>query len=126
MVKKICKEKPLECDDCLEDIFSQHESHESVSRIKAKNNPQNSFDFNEVSEDHIFKLLKSLDGTKSTGYDKISASLIKTAAEELPLPTMNLVNQTIRNTKSPTVMKLSEISPIFKTSDTSKRVIIAQ
>ena len=31
---------------------------------------------------------------------------------------MNLVNQTIRNTKFPTVMKLSEISPIFKTSDT--------
>ena len=39
-----------------------------------------SFDFNEVSEDHIFKLLKSLDGTKSTGYDKIPASLIKTVA----------------------------------------------
>ena len=68
--------------------------------------------------DHSFKLLKSLDGTKSTGYDKIPASLIKAVAEELSLPTMNLVNQTIRNTKFPTVMKLSEISPIFKTSDT--------
>ena len=85
-----------EYDDCLEDIFSQHEGHESVSRIKTKNFPQNSFDFNEVSEDHFFKLLKSLDGTKSTGYDKIPASLIKTAAEELSLPTMNLVNRTIR------------------------------
>ena len=66
-----------------------------------------SFDFNEVSEDHILKLLKSLDGTKSTGYDKIPASFIKTAVEELSLPTMNLVNQTTRNTKFPTVMKLS-------------------
>ena len=47
--------------------------------------PQN-FDVNEVSEDHIFKLLKSLDGAKSTGYDKIPASFIKTAAEELSLP----------------------------------------
>ena len=83
-----------------------------------KNFPKNFFDFNEVSEDHIFKLLKSLDGTKSMGYDKIPASLIKTAAEELSLPTMNLVNRTICNTKFPTVMRLSEISPIFKTSDT--------
>ena len=58
VVKNICKEKPLEYDDCLEDIFSEHESHESVSRIKAKIFPQNSFDFNEVSEDHTFKLLK--------------------------------------------------------------------
>ena len=33
---------------------SHHESHESVSRIKVKNFPQNSFDFNEVSEDYIF------------------------------------------------------------------------
>ena len=52
------------------------------------------------------------------GYDKIPASLIKTAAEELSLPTMNLVNRTKCNTKFPTVMKLSKISPIFKTSDT--------
>ena len=64
------------------------------------------------------RYLTGLDGTKSTGYDKIPASLIKTAAEELSLPTMNLVNQTIRNTKFPNEMKLSEISPIFKTSDT--------
>ena len=46
VVKNICKMKPLEYDDCLEDMFPQHESHESVSRIKATNFPQNSFDFN--------------------------------------------------------------------------------
>ena len=40
----------------------------------------NSFGFNEVSDDLIFKLLKSLDVTKSTGYDKIPTSLRKTAA----------------------------------------------
>ena len=34
--KNICKEKPLEYDDCLKGIFSQYESHESVIRIKAK------------------------------------------------------------------------------------------
>ena len=33
VVKNICKEKPLECDDCLEDIFSQHESHEISPKL---------------------------------------------------------------------------------------------
>ena len=60
VVRNICKEIPLEYDDCLKDIFSHHESHESVSRIKVKIFPQNSFDFNEVSEDHILKFLKPL------------------------------------------------------------------
>ena len=40
--KNICKEKPLEYDDCLEDIFSQHEGHESVSRIRWKIFPKTS------------------------------------------------------------------------------------
>ena len=64
--------------------------------------------------------MKLLDGIKSTGYDNIPALLITTAAEELSLSTMNLVNQAMHNTKFPTMMKLSEISLIFKTSDTLK------
>ena len=36
VVKNICKEKHLEYDDCLKDIFSQHESHGSVGPMKAK------------------------------------------------------------------------------------------
>ena len=42
--------------------------------------------------------------------------MVKTAAKELSLPTMNIVNQTIRDAKFPLSMKLSEIAPIFKTS----------
>ena len=72
--------------------------------------PKN-FDVNEVSEDHIFKLLKSLDGAKSTGYDKIPASFIKTAAEELSLPTMNLVNQTIHNTSFMSFKNIPKVIP---------------
>ena len=43
--------------------------------------------------------------------------MVKTVAKELSLPTMNIVNQTIRDAKFPLSMKLSEIAPIFKTSD---------
>ena len=75
--------------------------------------------FNEVNEDVVLKLLNSLDSTKSAGYDNIPASLVKTAAEEMSLPTMNIINQTIRDSKFPHGMKLSEITPIFKTSDVS-------
>ena len=119
VVKNICKEKPLEYDDCLDDIFSQHESHESVSRLEARNFPQNSFNFNEVSENHIFKLLKSLDGTKSTGY-KVPASLIKTAAEELSLPTMNVAQNSLLWWNYPKYLRYPKrVIP-------SKREIIAQ
>ena len=35
MIKNMYKENSLEYDDYLKDIFSQHESHESVIRIKS-------------------------------------------------------------------------------------------
>ena len=55
--------------------------------------------------------------TQSAGHDNIPARMVKTAAKELSLPTMNIVNQTIRDAKFPLSMKLSVIAPIFKTSD---------
>ena len=121
IVKDICKEPPLMNDECLQDIFSKYNDHESIVSIKAQHFDQDAFHFNEVNEDVVLKLLNSLDSTKSAGYDNIPASLVKTAAEELSLPTMNIVNQTIRDAKFPHGMKLSEIAPIFKTSDVLDR-----
>ena len=123
IVKDICKEPPLMNDEFLQDIFSKYNGHESIVRIKAQHFSQDAFHFDEVNEDVVLKLLNSLNSTKSAGYDNIPASLVKTVAEELPLPTMNIVNQTIRDSgaKFPHGMKLSEIAPIFKTSEVLDR-----
>ena len=117
IVKDICEEPPLMYNECLHDVFSKYDNHESIVSIKTQNVPQDVFQFNEVDEDAVLKLLNSLDGTKSAGHDNIPVHMVKTAAKELSLPTMNIVNQIIRDAKFSLSMKLSEIAPIFKTSE---------
>ena len=106
-------------------MFTRHilkyNDHENIVSTKAQHFAQDAFHFDEVNEDVVLKLLNSLDNAKSAAYDNIPASLVKTAAEELSLPTMNIVNQTIRDAKFPHGMKLSEIAPIFKTSEVLDR-----
>ena len=79
-------------NECLQDVFSKYDNHENIVSIKTQNLPQDVFHFSEVDEDAILKLLNSLDGTKSAGHDNIPARMVKTAAKELSLPTMNIVN----------------------------------
>ena len=71
IVKDICKEPPLMYNECLQDVFSQYDNHESIVSIKTQNLPQDVFHFSEVDEDAILKLLNSPDGTKSAGHDNI-------------------------------------------------------
>ena len=60
--------------------------------IKTHFFPKDTFYSREVHGDAVLKLLYSLDGTKSAGYDDISTSLVKTVFEELSLSTLNIVN----------------------------------
>ena len=50
-------------DECLQDVFSKYDNHESIVSIKTQNLPQDVFHFSEVDEDAVLKLLNSLDDT---------------------------------------------------------------
>lgn len=121
IVKSICREPPITQEDTLNDICLKYSMHGSVENIKAQQFPPNAFYFNEVNENSVLKLLNSLDGSKSTGHDNIPVSLIKDAAEELSIPTTYLVNSSIRLSKFPIGLKMSEISPIYKCNDSLER-----
>ena len=110
-------EQSIHDGECVKDIYDDFEYHESILSIKSRNYPIDAFSFEEVNEDVVLKLVRTLDGNKATGHDNIPAALLKSAAEELALPIKNLINRSIRDAQFPHDLKLSEIPPIFKSKD---------
>ena len=70
-----------------------------------------------VCESDIKSILDNIDSTKGPGYDTIPPKLIKEAANELTFPIALLVNESVRRRHFPHGLKMDELTPLFKTSD---------
>ena len=83
-------------------ILDKYKNHSSVLAIIQ--NPEQvlgTFTFQEVDNQEAAQLLKSLDGRKSTGEDKISPKLVSLAANELTNNLTTAINCSIRNSRFP-------------------------
>ena len=72
------------------------------------------FTFQEVENREVGKLLKSLDGRKSTGEDKIPTKLVSLAANELTNTVTTAINCSIRNSRFPNDAKKAAVCPLDK------------
>ena len=64
----------------LADILKVYENHESIMRIRTRDLDTEVFEFNEVTEKDLETELKSLNVSKSCGYDDLPPKLIKLGA----------------------------------------------
>ena len=67
-----------------------------------------------VTENFVFKELKCLNVTKSTGLDNISARFFKDGAPVLKTPITAIINQSIQSGIVPDEMKEARVIPIYK------------
>ena len=74
------------------------------------------FSFNEISEDTVFRHLCSLDVSKSTGPDGLSAHYLKEIAVEIVVPLTYLYNRSLQQGIVPQVWKRSHITLVHKGS----------
>ena len=72
------------------------------------------FTFQEVENKEAAQLLKSLDGRKATGEDKIPPKLVSLAANELKNTLTSAINSTIRNSCFPNDAKKAAVCPLAK------------
>ena len=72
------------------------------------------FNITEVSEECIASILKNMKSKSSTGYDKISNKLIKSAKDVLIKPSRLLMNQIIHTGEFPKQLKIVKVKPLFK------------
>ena len=71
------------------------------------------------TEEEVFDLLASLDVSKSSGPDGISASMLKYTANSITPSVTKLFNQSITQAQIPTHWKKSVIVPVPKSTDAS-------
>ena len=78
------------------------------------NPPNQTFHIKEINEDFVFKELKRLSASKSTGLDGLPALFIKDGAEFLKIPISIIINKSINSGIVPEEMKFASVRPIFK------------
>ena len=77
----------IQSEDQVSEFIDEYQNHASIKYFK-DNQLDNGllFDFEEVTEDHVFKLLLKLNNRKATGHDNIPAKLLKYGAHALSQP----------------------------------------
>lgn len=75
------------------------------------------FKFNVVSDDEVFKLLKDINVSKSTGCDGIAAVFIRDGANVLSCPVTYIVNLSLSKGIVPNDFKLARVVPLYKKGD---------
>ena len=81
---------------------------------KTSCNVSNDFEFSKVSEEHVKKILLSLDTSKAAGMDQIPAKFLRDGDEVLALPMENIINLSIKLSTFPGKCKLAKLKPILK------------
>ena len=100
--------------DIIDQILCDFRNHPSVKAIRTQNVSKTLFSFKEVKEEDIYKLLLSIDHTKSTGEDNIPPKFIKSTADLLVKPFTKMINKSIKECFFPTRAKIATVLPLFK------------
>ena len=81
---------------------------------KTSCNVSNDFEFSNVAEEDVKKILLSLDISKAAGMDQIPAKFLRDGAEVLAIPLRNRINLSIKLSTFPEECKITKLKPKFK------------
>ena len=98
----------------FEQIHATRSSDEYLS-----NRTNTIFNFTEVNEECIDRIINKMKSKSSTGYDNISNKLIKSARDVLIKPLTLLMNQIIHTGEFPKHLKIAKVEPLFKKGNQS-------
>ena len=105
----------------IESILAAHSDHSSIRCIQENFANSMPFDFTEVTVEKMRSLIKEMDPKKGAGFDNIPPKILKIASDELAEHKTDLLNDSIRTSKFPGDLKMSEVSPLFKNKDSLYR-----
>jgi hypothetical protein len=75
------------------------------------------FEFELVSEEEVFSIIKSLKSSWACGWDEVPPSILKSVAGQLCKPLCSLINLCFRTGTYPHLLKYSVVKPIHKKGD---------
>ena len=117
MAKNIGQPDEIPENSSFNDIIQPHIHKECITRIKQHVSNNRNFTFAYVKQSQIYEKLKNLNVRKSTGFDQIPPKLVKLGAEQLSGSLTYMVNECIRTSSFPDLLKRAEVTPIYKKDD---------
>ena len=73
----------------------------------------------DLTEEELHRAFHTLKLNKSTGYDDISANVVKTCYDELLFPLKFIFNKSIKTGVFPDKLKIAKVTPIFKSGEST-------
>ena len=77
----------------------------------------NTFEYMQVTENEVLKVLKNLNVAKANGPDGISNTHLKSTADSIASPLCKLFNRSLATGQFPDEWKEANVSPVFKKND---------
>ena len=102
-------------------IIDKHSNHPSVTKIKENVQTQHYFNFTAVNDKDIEKLIQRMDPQKAQGYDNIPSKLLRLGASGISSHLSHLVNHCLHVREFPDIMKLADVSSLYKKHDNLKK-----
>ena len=102
-------------------IIDKHSNHPSVIKIRENIHTQHYFYFTAVNDKDIEKLMQRMDPKKAQGYDNIPSKLLCLGASGISSHVSQLVNHCLHVCEFPDIMKLADVSSLFKKNDNLKK-----
>ena len=106
--------------DTINKYIFKYVNHPSIDSIKSHSDANNKFSFRPITESELFDEIKKLDTSKSTS----GAIPIKIIKDYIPIylsPLTICINNAIQENNFPDLLKLANVTPIFKNNDKFKK-----
>ena len=104
-------------DDNLDDIdkiVRQYQGHPSIVKIKENVKVDKKFEFEDISEEKMFKIIGSLDVKKSCMKDDLPTKLLIATNDIITPKLTKIFNETKNMEKFPSCLKMADVTPLPK------------
>ena len=81
------------------------------------NNIKCTFNFTDVSDEDVAKIIKDFPSKTSCGHDRLSMKLIKLISPSIAMPLKIVINQSLNTGIFPNNLKIAKVIPLFKKDD---------
>ena len=105
----------------LDDIIDKYKQHESIKVIKSDQTESNTFSFKQISTSELESVINDLKINKGSLSNSIPAKILKENSNAHILNLKNVINKSIASCTFPNKLKLAEVIPVYKKSDSLNR-----
>ena len=107
----------LSTSDIMSYVMYKYSNHPSIVAIKAHHNDQMVFSLEHTNEAEVAKVINKLDVKKAIGHDAVPSKILKLGVKYITPVVTRLINNCIDKCVFPHLLKLAEVSSVFKKND---------